>query len=87
MLIRQIEAYASFIRVISLSVKLKHMLLIFKAYVSFIKSLCSKLIILILVAFASQCSYLLDLSQGQCHTNGLCTPTLLLTSLVKRENM
>jgi hypothetical protein len=41
MLIRQIEAYACFIRGLSLSVKLKPMLLIFEAYASFIQSLCS----------------------------------------------
>jgi hypothetical protein len=87
MLIRQIEAHASFIRGLSLSVKLKRMLLIFEAYASLIQSLCSKLIILILVAFASQCYYLLDLSQSLCPTDGLCTPALLLTSLVKIENM
>jgi hypothetical protein len=87
MLIHQIEAYASFIRGLSLSVKLNPMLLIFEAYASFIQSLCSNLIILILVAFASQCCYLLDLPQGLCPTDGLCTPALLLTSLVKIKNM
>jgi hypothetical protein len=87
MLIRQIEACTSFIRGLSLSVKLKHMFLIFEAYASFIQSLCSKPIILILVAFASKCCYLLNLSQGLCLTDGLCTLALLLTSLVKIENM
>jgi hypothetical protein len=53
MLICQIKAYASFIRGLSLSIKLKPTLLIFEAYASFIQNLCSKLIVLILVAFAS----------------------------------
>jgi hypothetical protein len=87
MLIRQIEAYTSFIRGLSLSVKLKPMLLIFEDYTSFIQSLCSNLIILILVASTSQCCYLLDLLQGICPTDGICTLALLLTSLVKIENM
>jgi nucleoside recognition membrane protein YjiH len=63
---RIFKVYASFIGGLCFFYQGPKLICQIKTYASFIQSLYSKLIVLILVAFASQCFYLLDLSKGLC---------------------